>query len=137
MAITLVIVPMVLPDSLVTGWLGRQFVFVPGSVLTPMGHIRFLAVFYLFLGLAANAGIWQAPEFVHDKFINDRYDVWVFLLITGPIITIMTFYGNRWQALIDTGVICAYSALWNMLRVFLRKRYPLPTESKKSATLSS
>lgn len=98
MGVTVVIVPMTLPESLAS--------------------MRFLVVFVLFISLAMNAYSWQ------DQFLlKERYDIWLGVLIAGPIISLMSYYAHGLYAITLTGIVCANCAPWSMLRVFLRRRF--------------
>lgn len=98
MTATTVIVPIVLPGSLTA--------------------MRFPTVFVLFISLMMTAFFWQDPSFEYEG-----YGVWLFFLIGGPIVAIVGHYAHALHAVILTGVGCAYTAPWSLLRVFLRKRF--------------
>jgi hypothetical protein len=125
MVAALIIIPLLLPDSLATGRFATAF--KPGVLGSAPATMRFAAVFVLFIALGFTAFAWQQPSFAREGYAG-----WLGLLVFGPAVAIVTSYMHGLHAVIVTGVGCAYSAPWGILRVFLRRKF-LHTEMRKQA----
>jgi hypothetical protein len=123
MVAALIIIPSLLPDSLAAGRFAAAF--KPGALGSAPATMRFTAVFVLVIALGGTAFLWQDPSFMREGYAG-----WLGLLVFGPALAIVTYYMHGLHALIVTGVGCAYSALWSILRVFLRRKF-LHTEMRR------